>query len=119
MNLSNTLLVLATLPLLWSCSETAGTPSPALISEMNLKRGELISCGPANQQFGALNFAITGSVRANNSFDLGLKLLHSFEYDEAEKVFASIIDFEPDCAMAYWGVAMSNFHTLWAPPSVD
>jgi hypothetical protein len=46
-----------------------------------------------------------------------VKLLHSFEYDEAEKVFARIIDANPGCAMAYWGVAMSNFHPLWTPPS--
>jgi hypothetical protein len=32
--------------------------------------------------------------------------LHSFEYDDAEKVFAKIIDENPECAMAYWGVAM-------------
>jgi tetratricopeptide (TPR) repeat protein len=50
------------------------------------------------------------------NFNLGVKLLHSFEYDEAEKVFATIIDQQPDCAMAYWGVAMSNFHPLWTPP---
>ena len=32
-------------------------------------------------------------------------------------MFAKIIDRSPDCAMAYWGVAMSNFHTLWSPPT--
>ena len=24
---------------------------------------------------------------------------------------------DPECAMAYWGVAMSIYHSLWAPPS--
>src|SRR5918912_781215 len=24
---------------------------------------------------------------------------------------------DPRCAMAYWGVAMSRLHQLWAPPS--
>ncbi|HET9431520.1 MAG TPA: hypothetical protein VFO70_10115, partial [Chitinophagaceae bacterium] len=43
--------------------------------------------------------------------------LHSFEYDESEKIFAKVIDQSPDCAMAYWGVAMCNFHPLWAAPS--
>ncbi len=43
--------------------------------------------------------------------------MHSFEYDEAEKVFAKVIDKEPGCAMAYWGVAMSNFHALWTAPT--
>ena len=48
---------------------------------------------------------------------MAIALLHSFEYDESEKMFAKVIDEAPECAMAYWGVAMSNFHPLWAPPS--
>jgi hypothetical protein len=45
-------------------------------------------------------------------------LLHSFEYDEAEKAFSKIIDKNPGCAMAYWGVAMCNYHQVWpSPPS--
>ena len=50
-----------------------------------------------------------------NDFNLAVALLHLFEYDEAEKVFAKIINIEPGCVMAYWGVAMCNFHPLWAP----
>ncbi len=46
-----------------------------------------------------------------------MSLLHSFEYDEAEKVFAKTISQDPACAMAYWGVAMSNYHPLWSPPT--
>jgi hypothetical protein len=30
-----------------------------------------------------------------------------------------VIDEDPDCLMAYWGVAMSNFHPLWTPPTKD
>jgi tetratricopeptide (TPR) repeat protein len=109
-------------PLFWlllffSCKDHKPGPSPLLIKEMSLKKGELISCGPADQQLGVVSFRITGSEKSNEDFALGLKLLHSFEYDEAEKVFARIIDRQPECAMAYWGVAMSNFHPLWAPPS--
>ena len=33
------------------------------------------------------------------------------------KEFAKIIDKTPNCAMAYWGVAMCNFHPLWTPPT--
>lgn len=101
---------------LLSCKEKSPAPSPALISALDLKRGQLISCGPSEQQFGSLSFAITGNKSSRENFNLGLKLLHSFEYDEAEKVFARIIEQEPGCVMAYWGVAMSNFHPLWTPP---
>ena len=103
----------------FSCQNHNTVPSAVLIKEMNLKRGEVISCGPADKEFGSLAFAVTGSDAAKKDFSLALKLLHSFEYDEAEKVFAGIIDKDPQCAMAYWGVAMSNFHALWAPPTAE
>lgn len=56
-------------------------------------------------------------IAKKNDFNFAVELLHSFEYDEAEKAFAKVIDESPMCAMAYWGVAMSNFHPLWSPPS--
>ncbi len=101
----------------FSCNDKDTAPSAVLIKDMNLKRGEVISCGPADKEFGSLAFEITGNPKAKKDFTLALKLLHSFEYDEAEKVFAAVIDKDPQCAMAYWGVAMSNFHALWAPPT--
>ena len=30
-----------------------------------------------------------------------------------------MIDEDPECVMAYWGVAMCNFHPLWSPPGRD
>ncbi|MDB5199322.1 MAG: hypothetical protein JWO92_1285 [Chitinophagaceae bacterium] len=100
-----------------SCREKNAGPSNALIKEIDLKRGEVISCGPDDKQFGTVAFEFSGSEKIKADFNLAIKLLHSFEYDEAEKVFAKVIDEEPGCAMAYWGVAMSNFHALWTPPS--
>ena len=91
------------------------TPANETINAINLKRGEVILCGPPDKQFGTVEFETSCSEKVKKDFDLALALLHSFEYDEAEKVFAKIIDKEPGCAMAYWGVAMSNYHPLWAP----
>lgn len=87
------------------------------INEIKLKTGGVISCGPPEKEFGTVGFETSCSDKTKKDFNLALSLLHSFEYDEAEKVFAKIINEEPDCAMAYWGVAMCNYHTLWAPPT--
>lgn len=87
------------------------------ISSMDLKRGEVVSCGPQDGQFGKTSFSASVPEKLRTDFNMAVALLHSFEYDEAEKMFAKVIDHAPDCAMAYWGVAMSNFHPLWAPPS--
>jgi tetratricopeptide (TPR) repeat protein len=86
------------------------------IKAINLKRGEIVLCGPSDKQFGTVQFDISCSKDVKSTFNLAMALLHSFEYDEAEKVFTKIIDQEPGCAMAYWGVAMCNYHPLWAPP---
>lgn len=100
-----------------SCKEKNAGPSKELISEINLKRGAVISCGGTDKQFGSVDFEMDCKKSAKKDFNLAIELLHSFEYDEAEKVFAKVIDETPDCAMAYWGVAMSNFHPLWTPPA--
>ena len=108
--------ILTTIVLL-SCNGKNTGPSTELIKEINLKRGEVISCGPAGKEFGSVDFEMSCDAKAKKDFNLAIELLHSFEYDEAEKVFAKVIDETPDCAMAYWGVAMSNFHALWTPPT--
>jgi hypothetical protein len=105
--------------LLWlvSCKTKNKNPSSEDINAINLKRGELVLCGPADKQFGLIEFNISCSGKVKNDFNLAVALLHSFEYEEAEKVFAKIIDEDPGCGMAYWGVAMCNYHPLWAPPT--
>ncbi len=100
-----------------SCNNNNSIPSNELIKQLNLKRGDIISCGTPDAQFGSVDFEMTCDGKAKKDFNLAIELLHSFEYDESEKVFAKIIDETPGCAMAYWGVAMCNFHPLWNPPT--
>ena len=99
-----------------ACTDGNKAPSKEAINDMHLKEGTLISCGPPGKEFGSVSFETSCTASAAD-FNMGMALLHSFEYDEAEKVFAKIIGQNPGCAMAYWGIAMSNFHPLWAPPS--
>ena len=101
-----------------SCNRKNNAPSGDTINAINLKRGEIALCGPADKQLGSVDFATSCSQKVKKDFDLAMALLHSFEYDEAEKVFAKIISEEPGCAMAYWGVAMSNYHQLWQNPTM-
>lgn len=90
--------------------------SPDLAS-LNLLRGTLQLCG--NGQFGDVSFSESCTYETRETFNLAIALLHSFEYTEAEKAFVQVIDQDSECAMAYWGVAMSIYHGLWAPPSND
>jgi tetratricopeptide (TPR) repeat protein len=107
----------ALLFVLTGCKGENKAPAPEAINEIQLKRGAVVSCSPGDKLFGAVSFENSCSEKLKKDFDLGIAMLHSFEYDEAEKVFAKIIDEEPETAIAYWGVAMSNFHPLWTPPT--
>jgi tetratricopeptide (TPR) repeat protein len=103
--------------ILISCKGKNKSISNADIDSINLKRGEVVLCGPPEKQFGSVDFKISCPEKVQKDFNLAVALLHSFEYEEAEKVFAKIIGEEPECAMAYWGVAMCNYHALWTPPT--
>ncbi len=87
------------------------------IATIDLRRGNLLLCGSG--EFGEVSFSSSCKPETQKDFELAVSLLHSFEYDEAEKAFVKVIDADPECAMAYWGVAMSIFHTLWAPPDEE
>ncbi|WCO00616.1 tetratricopeptide repeat protein [Psychroserpens ponticola] len=99
--------------ILFSCKDKTPKSNPALAT-IDLKRGDILLCG--NPEFGDVSFALDCEYDVRETFDLAISLLHSFEYDEAEKAFVKVIDADPECAMAYWGVAMSIYHELWAPP---
>ena len=116
-NASRWFYFILTVSLLNSCTGRDSSPSKELISQINLKKGKVISCGSADKEFGSVSFEMTCNEKSKNDFNLAIELLHSFEYDESEKVFAKIIEETPECAMAYWGVAMCNFHPLWTAPT--
>lgn len=70
--------------------------------------------GAPPEKLGKVDFAVSCSKAARPQFERAVALLHSFWYDAAEKAFLDVAKADPSCAMAYWGVAMSNFHPIWA-----
>jgi tetratricopeptide (TPR) repeat protein len=72
----------------------------------------------ASEKLGRVNFQVSCSPQARKQFNHAVAWLHSFEYEEAEKAFSEVAVTDPRCGMAYWGVAMSNYHPIWAPPTL-
>ena len=112
----NNIFILLSFLLIFGCKEKISKPNPALAA-LDLKRGELLLC--STEPFGDVSFALDCNYEVRETFDLAISLLHSFEYAEAEKAFVKVLDNDSECAMAYWGVAMSIYHALWAPPNSD
>jgi tetratricopeptide (TPR) repeat protein len=50
----------------------------------------------------------TTSPDAQRYFDQGLAFLYAFNHDEAIRAFRQASEIDPQCAMAYWGIALAN-----------
>src|SRR3984893_4117746 len=64
-----------------------------------------------------VDFPISCGAPAQKKFNQAVWILHSFWYEEAVKAFTAVTEVEPDCAMGYWGIAMSHWYPLWYPPN--
>jgi tetratricopeptide (TPR) repeat protein len=70
---------------------------------------------------GTIHFDVTGKPDAQHHVIEGVKLIHHMMYTEADRAFASAAAEDPQCALAYWGRAMSLIHPLWpdTPSAAD
>jgi tetratricopeptide (TPR) repeat protein len=50
----------------------------------------------------------TSSAEAQAEFDRGLAYLYGFNHDEAIRAFTRASELDPDCAMAWWGIAYAH-----------
>ena len=71
------------------------------------------------QQLGSVHFQTSCNSRVQKTFGQGLALLHSFWYEEAQKAFQKVVQDDPKCAIAYWGIAMTQWHQVAGWPDSD
>jgi len=65
---------------------------------------------------GTVQFAHSCDDAAARHLDRGLALLHHMTYEGARLEFAEAAGADPECAMGYWGQAMTFIHPLWSDP---
>lgn len=85
----------------------------AFISSGSLLWAQDSAAPVPTQGLGEVSFPISCKVEVRPAFDKGVALQHSFQYAAAEKAFNTVAEGDPQCAMAYWGLAMSSYHALW------
>jgi hypothetical protein len=69
------------------------------------------------EALGKVNLPTSCRAEVAAEFTRAVALLHSFGYEESRRSFEIVAGQDPDCAMAYWGIAMTYYHPIWAPPS--
>lgn len=67
-------------------------------------------------ELGTVDFPVSCNAQAQAEFNHSLTLLHSFWFPPAIESFGKVIELDPTCAMAYWGLAMAQLGIPWSPP---
>jgi hypothetical protein len=67
-------------------------------------------------QLGTVHFETSCKPEAQKLFDSGMLYQHSFWYRASQRVFEDALKADPECGIAYWGVALSLLWNPHAPP---
>ncbi len=69
------------------------------------------------ESLGTVRFPVSCNTDVQAAFTRAVALLHSFGYEDSRNGFAGVAGRDPSCGMAQWGIAMTYYHPIWAPPS--
>jgi hypothetical protein len=70
-------------------------------------------------QLGAVHFSTSCNAVAQIKFNRAVALLHSFQFSGAIDGFNAVLAGDPRCAIAYWGIALSDWANPFAPGIKD
>jgi len=69
-----------------------------------------------DQRLGTVHFATSCNDTAQRRFDRGMRYQHSFWYRESREIFEEVLKADPECGIAYWGIALSMLNNPHNPP---
>jgi Tfp pilus assembly protein PilF len=69
----------------------------------------------SSEKLGEVHFATSCNEVAQSEFNRAVALLHSFQFSRAVDGFNTVLEQDPTCAMAYWGIALSDWSNPFAP----
>jgi hypothetical protein len=82
-----------------------------------------LAAAPARAQhheLGKVSFPTSCNAAVQAEFETGVAMLHSYWFNYAGKTFRGVLEKDPSCAMAYWGIALDlQGNTLSSPPSAQ
>jgi len=63
---------------------------------------------PGEQKLGTVTFPTSCTPAAQQQFERAVAMVHSFFYPDTLKAFQGVVDTDASCAIAYWGIAISQ-----------
>jgi hypothetical protein len=67
------------------------------------------------EKLGVVHFATSCNAGAQKEFNRAVALLHSFQFSRAIEGFKAVLGQDATCAIAYWGIALSD----WSDPFAE
>jgi tetratricopeptide (TPR) repeat protein len=78
----------------------------------------VVPAAAQQEKLGKVTFPTSCDAKVQAQFERGVAMLHSYWFTEARKVFENVLQQDPTCAIAYWGLAVNYLgNSLAAPPS--
>jgi hypothetical protein len=71
------------------------------------------------EKLGEVRFATSCNGAAQNDINRAVALLHSFDFSRAIDDFKMALGKDATCAIAYWGIALSDWGNPFAPGIID
>ncbi|HWG32162.1 MAG TPA: hypothetical protein VN676_16550 [Steroidobacteraceae bacterium] len=71
------------------------------------------------EKLGAVHFSTSCNQTSQTEFNRAVALLHSFQFSRAIEGFNAVLERDSACAIAYWGIALSDWSNPFAPGSKD
>jgi tetratricopeptide (TPR) repeat protein len=69
----------------------------------------------ADQKLGTVHFATSCNETAQRRFDRAMRYQHSFWYTASKEIYEETLKADPECAIAYWGIALSFLNNPHSP----
>src|SRR6266704_2222412 len=73
----------------------------------------------APEDLGKVHFETSCKAEAQQQFDQAMLYQHSFWYRASQKSFEDALKADPECAIAYWGIALSLLYNPHTTPAVQ
>ena len=60
------------------------------------------------ERLGEVNFPVSCNTEAQKLFQRAAALYHSFDWPRVTKAFQAVLEADPQCGMAWWGIALAT-----------
>lgn len=70
-----------------------------------------------HEKLGEVNFPVSCGAEARKEFNRAMALFHSFWFSPAIESFGGVLQYDPECGMAYWGIAIASLGNPFTWPS--